>query len=280
LDSLTQYGVSQGISLAQYTLARTHLADGEFEKMLHHTHAGYQNAVRTGTENTHGSWFKALEAQACLQRGDIADATLWAEKYRFSPQDNPHHWSEHPYFTYTRLLLAQDRLQEARTLLNTMETNAQQGNRLRKLITINLLQATADYVGGDEQQAITRLESAVNLAAAQDYRRAIHDEGPTILSLLPRVRHIAPQFIDQLLGVSQPDRIPSAVIEPLIDPLTPRELEVLGLVARGLSNREIADALFVTLGTVKKHLNNIFSKLDVKNRTQAVARAVELNLLD
>ena len=66
----------------------------------------------------------------------------------------------------------------------------------------------------------------------------------------------------------------------LIDPLTTRELEILRLVARGLSNREIADAMFVTLGTVKKHLNNIFSKLDVSSRTQAVARGVELNILD
>lgn len=280
LDSLTRVGISQGISWAQYVLALTHLANGKLDKMQQLTHEGFQHASRTGTEKIHGAWFTALEAQASLQSGDIDAALLWAEKTGYSPQDNPHHWVEHPYFTYTRLLLAQDRLQDARTLLNTMETNAQQGNRLRKLITINLLQATADYAGGDEQQAITRLESAVNLAAAQDYRRAIRDEGPTILSLLPRVRHIAPNFVDQLLGTSQPERIPPAITEPLIDPLTPRELEVLRLVARGLSNREIADALFVTLGTVKKHLNNIFSKLDVKNRTQAVARGVELNLLD
>jgi LuxR family maltose regulon positive regulatory protein len=280
LDTLSRVGISQGISWAQYVLARTHLANGELDKMRQLTQAGFQHASRTGTEKIHGAWFKALDAQASLQQGDIAAAALWAEEIGYSPQDNPHHWLENPYFTYTRLLLAQDRIQEARTLLNTMETNAQQGSRLRKLITINLLHAVADQIGENEQQAINRLESAINLAAPQDYRRAFLEEGPTILSLLPRVRHLAPEFIDQLLGSSQPERIPSGTSKYLIDPLTPRELEVLRLVARGLSNREIAAALFVTLGTVKKHLNNIFSKLDVKNRTQAVTRSVELNLLD
>jgi LuxR family maltose regulon positive regulatory protein len=280
LDTLTRVGISQGISWAQYVLARTHLANGDMEKMQQLTQAGFQHASRTGTEKVHGSWFTALEAQASLQSGDIDAAALWAEDTGYSPQDNPHHWVEHPYFTYTRLLLAQDRVQDTRTLLNTMESNAQQGNRLRKLITINLLHAIADYVGGDEQQALTRLESAVNLAVDQDYRRAFLDEGPTIHSLLPRVHHIAPHFIDQLLEISQPEQVEPVDSGSLIDPLTTRELEILRLVARGLSNREIADAMFVTLGTVKKHLNNIFRKLDVKSRTQAVARGVELNILD
>jgi len=63
------------------------------------------------------------------------------------------------------------------------------------------------------------------------------------------------------------------------EPLSERELELLRLVARGYSNRQIAEALFITLGTVKKHLNNIFGKLQVANRTQAVARARELDYL-
>ena len=280
LDSLTRVGISQGISWAQHVLARTHLAIGDLEKMQQLTHAGFQHASRTGTEYIHGSWFKALDAQANLQHGDIFAAVLWAAKTGYSPQDNPHHWLEHPYFTYTRLLLAQERIQDARTLLNTMETNARQGNRLRKLITINLLHAVADNLERTEQQALTRLVSAVNLAAPQDYRRAFLDEGPAILSLLPNVRHLAPQFVGQLLGSSQSESAPPSKTDPLIDPLTPRELEILRLVAKGFSNREIADALFVTLGTVKKHLNNIFSKLDVSSRTQAVASGGDLNLLE
>jgi LuxR family maltose regulon positive regulatory protein len=280
LESLTRVGISQGISWAQYVLARIHLVTGELDKMNHLIHEGNQHASLTGTEIIHGAWFKALSAQASLQHGDMASASLWADEAGLSAQDNPHHWLEQSYFTYTRLLIAQDRLQEAKTLLNTMEVNAREGKRLRKMITIYLLQAIADHSGGDEQGAITQLESAVQLAAPQGYFRAFLDEDNTIITLLPHLQHLAPQFVDQLLASSQPGRVLPPAATSLVEPLTPRELEVLKLVGRGLSNREIADALFVTLGTVKKHLNNIFSKLDVKNRTQAVARAVELHLLD
>ncbi|MCB0153326.1 MAG: response regulator transcription factor, partial [Anaerolineae bacterium] len=67
---------------------------------------------------------------------------------------------------------------------------------------------------------------------------------------------------------------------PLLEALSDRELELLQLVAGGSSNKEIADSLFITVGTVKKHLNNIFGKLDTKNRTEAVARARELGLVE
>ena len=66
---------------------------------------------------------------------------------------------------------------------------------------------------------------------------------------------------------------------PLVEPLSERELEVLGLVAQGLTNREIAERLFITVGTVKTHVHNIYGKLGVRGRTQAAARARELELL-
>jgi LuxR family maltose regulon positive regulatory protein len=65
----------------------------------------------------------------------------------------------------------------------------------------------------------------------------------------------------------------------LIEPLTPRELDVLRLICAGLSNREISDRLTVTLNTVKKHTSNLYSKLGVRSRTQAIARAQALDLL-
>jgi LuxR family maltose regulon positive regulatory protein len=69
------------------------------------------------------------------------------------------------------------------------------------------------------------------------------------------------------------------VVQPLIEPLSDRELEVLRLIATGLSNREIAQELVIAIGTVKSHINHIYGKLGVKNRTQAVARAQKLSLL-
>jgi ATP/maltotriose-dependent transcriptional regulator MalT len=105
------------------------------------------------------------------------------------------------------------------------------------------------------------------------------------------LKTIASALLDELSERERPtdDVSPSSVgfgaseqiqiTQPLIEPLSERELEVLQLVADGLSNREIAQELVVTLGTVKKHINNIFGKLQVRSRTQAVTRARELNLL-
>jgi LuxR family maltose regulon positive regulatory protein len=93
------------------------------------------------------------------------------------------------------------------------------------------------------------------------------------------VRHLFPDYVSQLLSAlpAGPENNPSAL---LLDPLTEREQEILSLIAQGQSNRQIADALFISVGTVKGHVNHIFGKLDVKSRTQALLRARELNLLD
>jgi LuxR family maltose regulon positive regulatory protein len=280
LDSLTQYGISQGISWAQYILALVHLAYSEWDDMLRLTREGFQHASRTGTGEIHGSWFKALEAQASLQRGDLDAAAQWAESKGYTSQDKPHHWVERSYFTYVRILLMHNHIQDARQLLKTMETSAQKGSRLRKLITIDLLMALTDLAQDDRGSALQHLESALVYASHQDYKRAFLDEGQAILDLLPDVRHLAPQFVDDLLAITLADISPPLSADQPYEPLSERELEVLRLVSRGLSNRQIAEALFITLGTVKKHLNNIFGKLQVQNRTQAVARSRELNLLD
>jgi LuxR family maltose regulon positive regulatory protein len=103
-----------------------------------------------------------------------------------------------------------------------------------------------------------------------------------VLELLPKVRHTAPAFVDQLLtaaGVVAERPVPTPSAQPLVEPLSERELEVLQLIADGLSNREIADKLFISVGTVKTHTHNIYGKLGVSGRTQAVARARELKLL-
>ncbi len=98
-------------------------------------------------------------------------------------------------------------------------------------------------------------------------------------------RGLMPDYTDELLdafeaeGQKRESESHSVRAQPLIEPLTPRELEVLQLVAQGLSNREIGEQLFIALSTVKGHNRNIYSKLQVERRTEAVARARELGLL-
>jgi LuxR family maltose regulon positive regulatory protein len=293
--------IVDGILWAQHILTRVHLAGGEVESALD----VIQEARRLATSGKpHEGWVFSLEAEINLRRGNVAEAVRWAKASNLTPADTPHHWTEFLYFTYVRLLLAQDRLEEAGTLLATIERSAQEGQRRRKLITVYLLQALLLRAQGDEVQALSRVEGALRLAAPEDYYRVFLDEGPVISELLPRVAHGAPEFVSRLMQAFQaqtaargaigpedsiepvcvrtkrePSPIASHDKETLVEPLSERELQVLRLVARGLSNREIAQALVVTVGTVKKHLNNIFGKLSVKSRTQAVARARDLALL-
>jgi LuxR family maltose regulon positive regulatory protein len=279
LALLSPTGFAQGIIWGKYILARIHLARGEYEAMGQITREGFQLTSELGTASMQGVWFTALEAQGGLQQGLLTPTARWAEKAGFSPNDTPHYWLEYPYFTYVRLLLAQGRLAQAQQLLTHIEQSARSGGRVRKRITTFLLQALAWLAQNKMEKALTYVEQALALAAPQGYRRPFLDEGQLVMPLLSRARGSAPAFVDELLAdfAAVGTRVDGDTA--LLDPLSKRELDVLRLVARGLSNREIAETLVVTLGTVKKHLNNIFSKLDVKSRTQAVARARELGLL-
>ncbi len=134
------------------------------------------------------------------------------------------------------------------------------------------------------------LERALTMAEPEGYVRTFVDEGAPMAALLRRAAPrgvAAPAYVSKLLDALDaeapmrrgPTGPASPVAQPLEESLSERELEVLRLVAAGLSNRDIAQELVLATGTVKKHTNNIFTKLGVRNRTQAVAQARELGLL-
>ena len=271
-----QAHVADGVRWAQFILARVHLANGEIDAMREVC----RQARRLGAQanqGIHGAWLAALEAQASLQQGDLAAAVHWAEVNSLIPDGVPRRWNEFLYFAYVRLLLAQDRPEEAENLLAAMEHSAQQGERRRNLITVYLQQALVHKMLGRGEQALARIKDALRLAAPQDYRRAFLDEGPAVLELLSRVRHIAPAFVDSLQISGDQDVHPAQ--GALVEPLTDREAEILQLIAAGRSNPEIAELLYLSLNTVKWHAKNLYAKLGVSNRVEAITRAQELDLL-
>ena len=149
------------------------------------------------------------------------------------------------------------------------------------MIEILVLQALAHEAQGDTSSALVPLERALALAEPEGYLRIFVDEGPPMADLLEEAakQGTTPSYVRQLWAAFGKAEGRGSGAQPLIEPLSQRELEVLELVAQGLSNREISERLFVALNTVKGHNRRIFGKLGVQRRTKAVARARELGLL-
>ena len=270
-------------------------AQGQVETALAALQQGYQLAAQTGFVDA--EWFLAREANIRLQEGDLGFALGWAADGNLSVDDSPEYLTIEQHLVYARLLLAQGRLSDARRWLARLEQFTRERELYRWLISVRVLQALVAERSRDRALASERLSLALADGAPQEYLRAFLDEGDAVSELVPGVRAVAPAFVDRLLerfsaqrlalvpdGEERPvlvSRLESSgtFVEPLVEPLSERELEVLALIAAGLSNREIAQELYIVVGTVKRHTNHIYGKLGVHSRTQAVARARELRLL-
>ncbi len=155
-------------------------------------------------------------------------------------------------------------------------------------IKVMVLQAVALYMNSEKDKAVQLLLDALTLAEPGGFIRLFVDEGPSMAHLLSatQARGMMPDYTGKLLAALEADaqkRANTSSLSPpaqsLIEPLSPRELEVLHLMAAGLSNQEMCERLFLALSTVKGHNRTIFGKLQVQRRTEAVARARELGLL-
>jgi LuxR family maltose regulon positive regulatory protein len=187
-----------------------------------------------------------------------------------------------------RVHLAQDDPSAALAVLSPwrrqVETKGWQDERLKVMV----LQAVALQMNGEKDEAVHLLCDALALAAPGGFIRLFVDEGPPMAHLLAEVSAIGmmPDYTAKLLAVLEADaqkRENTSSLPPpaqrMFELLSPRELEVLHFMAQGLSNQEMCERLFLALSTVKGHNRNIFGKLQVQRRTEAVARARALGLL-
>jgi LuxR family maltose regulon positive regulatory protein len=230
----------------------------------------------------------AWKARSWLAQGKLVAASKWAHQRGLIDGSQPKHVDEFDFFSLNafamlaRILLAQDRWDEAIGLLSRLLEAAEAGERTSKAIEILGLQAMAAQAKGDTSLALAAIKDALTLAEPEGFSRTFVDEGPPMARLLceAAARGIEPDYARHLLAAfpdAQPE--PQPPQSELIEPLSERELEVLHLIAEGLTNSEIASRLFLSVNTVKAHTRNIYGKLGVHSRTQAVARATALGIL-
>lgn len=187
------------------------------------------------------------------------------------------------------LLIALDQAAEALPLLTRLLEAAiameRYGDEIRYLVLI----ALAQHALGNTQTALDPLSQALTLAEPQGYVRLFVDEGQPMAELLGLAisQNISPGYANKLLAAFPKDVLSAIPIDTeqtvdeqrLVEPLSEREIEVLRLMAEGYKYKEIAERLVVSINTVRHHTRNVYGKLEVNNRTQAIGRAHELNIL-
>jgi len=216
----------------------------------------------------------AMQVLTFLRQGHLAAAFHLAQAHKLP-------------LSQARVLLAQGDLSTALEMLSAWRQQVEAKDWKDEQLKVMVLQAVALEASGEKDQAVQLLVDILAMAEPAGFIRLFLDEGPPMASLLSAAMALGkmPDTIGTLLAAFEAEKQQSKnsssppPAQPLLEPLSRRELEVLRLVAQGLSNQEISERLFLALGTVKGHNQKIFGKLGVQRRTEAIARARELGLL-
>jgi LuxR family maltose regulon positive regulatory protein len=231
----------------------------------------------------------ALNVFFWLGSGDLNAALRWAQARGLSVDDQPDDMRELEYVALAHIHIAQSKLDEADQLLQRLIAKATAAGRVYMLIEMRLLRILIFTLRADTAAALAELKLALALAEPGGFIMMFVSKGNHVAELLKEILAVKKRDHDAAetgFSLSYAQKLGSAfkagrppIMGDLLDPISDRELEVLHLVAAGLSNKEIAAKLFISLNTVKTHTKNINSKLGVNRRTRAVARAKELGLL-
>jgi LuxR family maltose regulon positive regulatory protein len=283
----TQAARNGMMGLAQVHLARAEIAEAwQVMELL-----GQLDSDRIGQEGDDG---RSLRAQLELRQGEAERACRWADAYTAPVPDRLLTWLQDPHLAKAQILLARGTgadVQSALDITDALNKIAQRSFSVRFQIEILALRALALEMQGQTGDALAVLRQAVELAQPGGFIRVFVDLGPRMRILLLRlagqgyaaesIRHILAAFPGPQEGIDIRDAgaRSRAANAALIEPLTGRELEVLLLLCERLSNKEIAGTLHLSTATVKRHLVNIYGKLGVNKRREAVLKAETLGIL-
>ena len=290
---ISMWDKADDLILAYITLARIHLAKANNREATEAVEKAFHLVRTRGVFSEARYAVEYIQVKLWLVQGDLQAANRWAasQEERFSLDNALEFENELSLISLARVLTVKDKLDEAMRLLSHLEENAQTGGRNGRLLEIMLLKALGLQRMGNTKKASTALTESLTLAEPEGYVRIFLDEGQPMRTLLTQwleksssgpLQNYAKLLLSQfdaetylVKAVQEKDSPASSLIEPL----SQRELEVLGLMALGLTNKKIAEQLIVASGTIKAHAASIYRKLDVSNRTEAVARARQLDIL-
>jgi LuxR family maltose regulon positive regulatory protein len=284
-----QYDNKMIFTYGQIFLARLKCAQGKEQEALE----TIQKVEKTALQEQISAFDIELEShKAWIQSrlGNQASAAAWLEKIDLRIGEQLGIWQGIQAVQAAHVLVALNRIDEALLLARRIEESARASGSLTCQIEAMVIQAVASLHLGERSKAHQFLLESISLAEPEGYKQIFLNEGKPMIDLLLEARPTltdprCTDFINQLLGAF-PSHLPDSGFQYSSksghpgDQLSERDLEVLNLIATGFSNQEIADELVIALGTVKRHNFNIYSKLGVKSRTECLAKARILHLVN
>lgn len=228
----------------------------------------------------------AWQIRIWLAEGKLDIAAQWLNENNLNVDGELPYVHEADYVAVARVLLALGRLDSASDLLTRLQEVAEVGGRNLRVIELLILRALAAQANEDLPQALALIEQALILGESRGLIQVFVDEGSDLARLLYTAikQDILPTYAQRIIAAFPietplPTTVQALSEDEWIEPLTDRELEILQLVAEGLSNQEAGNRLYLSANTVKAHLRNIYGKFGVNNRTQAVAKGRSLGII-
>ncbi len=226
---------------------------------------------------------KAVKARIYMMKGNIDALKKWVKECGLKLDDELTWLHEAEHIMFARILISQGRFDDALRLLNRLIAEGEKTGRILNQIETLILKGWVLNKKNNGAESMAAIQKALSLAEPGGYTRVFIDEGQPIAKLLERIldakdNDIPKAFVKNLLAAFRLRQIVKRD-DRLIERLSERELEVLRFIASGLSNKKISEELFISVSTVKTHLQNIYGRLNVHSRTEAIVKARELGLL-
>lgn len=232
----------------------------------------------------------AFATRIWLAQNEIAKAIQWARSNQLTVDDPVIDFLEIEYLSLARILLAEKEAPAIIYLLDRWQPAAEKARRQARLIEMMLLRGLAYQEQDDNEKATIAMARALKMAAPEGFVRTFADEGPAAEQLLTEtIQRFSGQWPVSMKEYSrnlaavmaaESEKTPSAErSSTLVEPLSEREIQILRLIAAGLSNQEIAGELYLTVGTVKTYTYHLYGKLGVNRRAQAVEKGRQLGII-